>query len=366
MISGSTQYAALPPEVKQAIDNLHNQIMNHKRSVATVRVMAPALLRQGEGDVAATGPSLADQLQAISQTIQELEAKLNASYQRSLQIKDLYQKSTEQSIVHGLWQTEAYASRYGVKLSTQEASKDPDITSQIRKFLEEQAAHVDQLVQVPSPYLWQTLQDLEKGAADLQQMHQALQRLHQQRQALADLGIAPVVQGQTQNLIQVARVLAHQKQRLEEVRAKYRRWEKGQDVLEQERIRELRRNEERQAKIMQAYVEAKPAAAAPADTAPSPGLFGFVPAPSTGGLFGGPSPASAPGAGLFGTTAPAPVGGGLFGSSAPAPAVGGSTTTPVPAPTGGGLFGAPAPSAPAFGSTSNKSNKSKSRGSRRK
>jgi len=79
--------------------------------------------------------------------------------------------------------------------------------------------------------------------------------------------------------------------------------------------------------------------------APAAGGFNFgAPAPATGGgLFGSPSPSSGglfgskPSSGsLFGSPSPAPTGGGLFGSS-PAPT--GGLFGSAPAPSGGGLFG---------------------------
>jgi hypothetical protein len=417
-ISTQTPYSQLPPQVKQAIDMIHEQMMKHKRSMAQVQTMAPVLLRevtQPADAAAGSGTQLLGELfNDMKRKMDEVATKLQACGREAMRVKGKYEKATTQSIVHGMWPMEALASRKGIKLTTTLEGNtsgkptNPTINDQIRQSLELQASHVDRLEKIPSPYMWQTLEDMETRLSELKNMLELIHMQVTQSKNIQDMGVASVVQSQTNLLLQVAQSITVLQHRMEDLRGKYRSWESKQNVLDQQKIIDLQHQQKRQEAVKMGYLKAAPAIAPPAapvapgggfGAAPAPGGMFGAPAPAAGGMFGAAAPAA--GGGLFGATpapafgaAPAPGGGlfgaapaaGGFGAAAPAPAFGAPAppSTPAfgasPAPAaGGGLFGAAAPApafgaapaaaAPAFGfgaSSSSTKPKSKSRSSRRK
>ena len=386
-VSSQTPYSQLPPQVKQVIDGIHEQMMQHKRSMAQVQTMAPVLLRhptQSADAAAGASAPLMEQFQKMAGALQVIESNLQACSREAACVKAKYEQTTTQAVVHGIWPMEALASRKEVKLTTIETKSNPTITEQIRKLLEFQAAHVDRLEKIPSPYIWQALEEMDDRLQELNNSTQLITTYLTQMKNIRDMGVASVVQGQTALLLQVAQQVTNLQHRVHDLRTKYRHWEKEVNVLDQQKVRDLLAQQKRDEIVKIGYLKAAsvaPPAPAPAPgAAPAPGgLFGSAPAssglfgnaptpgvgfgaaPKPGGLFGSaPAPAPATGGGLFGSTpaAPAPAaggGGGLFGSTpaAPAPAAGGGLfgSTPAPAPaTGGGLFGStPAAPAPAAG-----------------
>ena len=366
-LSSQSSYSQLPPQVKQAIDNIHEQMMKHKRSMAQVQTMAPVLLRKptqpADAAAGATSP-LVEQMQAMRGKLQEIESNLQACGREAMRVKSKYEQTTTQSVVYGIWPIEALASRKGVKLTTLEAKPNPTVTDQIRKSLELQAAHVDRLEKIPSPYMWQALEEMEVKLHELTNTTQMVSTQLTQMRNVRDMGVASVVQSQTDLLLQVAQQIKLLQHRMQDLRTKYRTWERETNVLDQQKMRDLQAQQKRDEKVKIGYLKAAvatqpPAPSAPAGygaAAPQPGgMFGAKPA-AAGGLFGGtPAPGgfgAAPkpaGGGLFGS-AQAPAGGGLFGA-APAPvAPGGFGAAPPPPALGAApAFGAALGAAPAFG-----------------
>lgn len=375
IITASTPYSALPPEAKRAIDTIHDEIMRHKRTMNNVETMAPALLREpiNAADAAAggNGSNLQQQLQELQHSLQGLQANIVKCSQQADSLQKQMETSTTQSIMYGIWPIEAVANRRGVKLSSDQKSTDPSVRDQLERLLNEQVKHVDRMELIPSPYMWETLQDLERRLSILmQQVSMLNNELDHVSTSDEVIDVAAIVHSQTDAIARVGFMVAKVHEQMEQLRIKYRRTERGENILDKADIAEFERQRQLEQKAKQQYMKAAgqqqqaptaaPTTAAPAtsglfSTAPTPAsgsLFGRTPtpAPATGGLFGSPAPAPATG-GLFGNTpapaapAPAPTGG-LFGN-APAPA------TAAPAPSGGGLFGstpAPAPggtSAPA-------------------
>jgi hypothetical protein len=388
-VSSQTPYSQLSPQVKQVIDGIHEQMMQHKRSMAQVQTMAPVLLRhptQSADAAAGASAPLMEQFQNMAGTLQEIESNLQACSREAACVKSKYEQTTTQAVVYGIWPMEALASRKEVKLATVETKSNPTITDQIRKLLEFQAAHVDRLEKIHSPYMWQELEEMDARLQELNNSTQLVTTHLTQMKNIRDMGVASVVQGQTALLLQVAQQVTSLQHRVQDLRIKYRHWEKEGNVLDQQKVRDLMAQQKRDEIVKIGYLKAASAAppapapvAAPAPgglfgsapassglfgSAPTPGV-GFGAAPKPGGLFGStPAPAPAASGGLFGSTpAPPPAtGGGVFGSTpAPPPATGGLFgSTPAPAPAaGGGLFGstpasaeAPTVSGGLFGSTS--------------
>jgi hypothetical protein len=361
MITPSTPYSSLPPEAKRAIDIIHEEIMRHKRTIANVETMAPALLREppAPADAAAgysnNNKTLPNQLKELQHNLQTISQKLAECRTHALDLKKKCEISTTQSVLHGIWQVEVVADRRGIQLSSQKKATDPDVRTRLQKLLDLQASRVDRIERIPGAFMWETLADLEQR---VQTMLQQVSTLNRELEAACShndvIDIASIVHMQADTVARVAHAVTRVHGQMEQLRAKYHASVQGrEDILltAEMEARDRQTRLEQQAKFH--FVKAAPA------SAPAPGgLAGSIPAPAPGGgLFGSyPAPATtsafdaAPAVGLFGSTpAAAPTtGGGLFGSTpTPAPVFG---AAPAPA---GGLFGAAAPAAPtpAFGST---------------
>lgn len=405
-MAGFTPYPALSPPLKQMIDGIYQAMMQHKRTLLAVQSMEPKLLEKPsaaavmqQADAAAGPPPesqpLAVSVQQIAGQIHQLEQKLADLNDRMMRTKHGYEAATTQAITYAQWPTEAVAMRAGVTLTTNTAptssasspnASDPEqkkaeeVRQQLQILLNRAAATVDRIERMPSPYLWQCIEDME---GRVQLLMASMQNLKQAvdvppPMASGNIDVVAIARLQEDAIWKVGVMLANVHTRVEQVRQLYRNCERGADVLELANQEELRRQRQLDDKMkIQMITNLAPTAAPSAGSAPGTSLFGNTSAPPafSGGssLFGAaPSPgyslfpsnpAPSPAAGsaplAFGGSSyptatsgfaptPASTGGGLFGSSAPAPGTTGFATTPTPA------FAAPAPAfgaapVPAFG-----------------
>jgi hypothetical protein len=382
-------YSAFPPDQKRAIDMLHQAMMQHKRTILQVSTMAPKLLEipstttnQQQADAAAGQDiPLATNVHHLSTQVHHIQQQLQSVQQIVDYTKKQYEKSTLQAVMFAKWPTEAVAMRRGVPLSkpttniSSDSKTNADLQVQLRDLLDREMVHVDRVERMPSPYLWQVLEEMEQRLVSLKAQMESLNKaLDQSKQIpIENVNVTAIVKLQEQSIWKVAADIAAVHRKVDQLRHSYRMYEKGSNVLElaEQADREHQKHLEHQ--MRQQMVKAMPANAAPTPGAPPPGgtfgapsggsLFGSTPAPSSGGLFGS-TPAAPGSGGLFGNTpvppapggfgfgsAPAPAaGGGLFGSAPAAPAAPGGFLGSTPAPAAPGAFGAPAGGS-LFGST---------------
>ena len=409
-ISGSTPYSALPQDLRQAIDTIHEAMMKHKKTMINLQSMAPALLLDSQNPAqhgsilgSNSGTTSRQQQTPIAVTIRDLHQKIAVLEQatglqtRADSCKDDYEKLIKQAVMFGRWQIEALAVRRGVHLKPlptdqqqqqqQQQSTDggnpnggqTSAKAQLQAVLDRQVAHVDRLERMPSPYLWQVLEDMEKRLADLK--HHAWtvqQQLESSHRSNEPADVSSIVLTQHRALHKIEALLSKVHTQVEGLRQQYRFYEKGENVIEKANYEEKERERRLNDQIRMQYVKA--AASAPhtnsstggqapapgAFGAPTPGAFGAAPAPAFGAFGSTPTPAPAFGGfGLSSTPAPAPAFGAFGASSTPAPAPAGTSTfsfgasaNPAPAPSGTSTFGGfggastPAPAAGgAFGAT---------------
>jgi hypothetical protein len=258
----------------------------------------------------------------------------------------------------------------------------------LQHIMDMRAASVDRKENIPSPYFWEVIHNLEKRAKGITDgLHHVNLKLagmegadrngssasgfgeyhtnectpslvlFEEGQMSFPARCAKLARIQNDHFLHIASNTARVHEELELMKIRHRRMCEAQKGLGQyddpffkADVEEMRKERELQQRIIEERLSANAAAAPPA-AAPAPlgGLFGSTtPAPASGGMFGSTAPAPS----LFGSTTPAPSGG-LFGSTTPAPASGGMFGTPAP----GGSFGSTTPAAPApatgsfFGST---------------
>ena len=382
-ISGNMPYSQLPPDQKQAIDVLHNAMMEHKRTLLHVSSMAPKLLQKSvqQADAAAGQElPLVNITGQLTTEVNHLLQQLKTLQETVQYTEKLYEQSTLQAFMFAKWPTEAAASRRGITLSKPPASSNPDADMQakLQQGLDRQLAFVDRVELMPSPYLWQTLEDMDQRLQNFKGHITTLQQQleYSKRSTEEDIHVTSIVQMQNESIWKLASQWTILHNKVEQVKNSYRMYEKGDNILEMADQAERDHQQQMDHALRSHLIKTVPTGPAPAPAGgglygatPAPaagGLFGAKPAPASGGLFGAPSPAPA-GGGLFGAPAPAPAGGGLFGAPAPAAAPAGAFGAAAPAgafgapaapapggfgapaaPAGGGLFGAPA-AAPAFG-----------------
>ena len=398
-LAGYMPYSSLPQDQKNNLDTVYQVIMNHKRTILAVSTMAPKLLDTStqQADMAGGGREvpLWVTVQRLNGQVQQLENQLKSLHDSMMHTKQMYETSTTQAIHYAKWPTEFVATRAGVTLtnnidsndqnaktanaaqsSKENKKKTEEFNRRLKELLDREMTHADQIYRMPSPFLWQCAEEMEGRSrtllGQLQSLKDTLDISNQV--STEEFDVMRILQLQEQTIWKVAADLTRVHARADELRQLYNLHEKGINVLEEARQREVQYRYQRDQQVRSLMVKTLPSTLPPSSgMAPAAGasLFGKSPAPAPGGsLFGTPSkgtslfgksPAPAPGTSLF-SSAPAP-GGGLFGSTAapapsgglfgaaPAPAAGGGLFGSAPAPaTGGGLFGAaPAAAAPAFG-----------------
>lgn len=400
VVAGSTPYSQLPAEYRRAIDELHESMMRHKRSMNHVQSMAPKALlvdssfttHGGSGNnssgtsagATATAP-LQTQMASLGRTILSLQQDLRHWQARADANKVACETSTQQAYLYGRWPVEAVAVRRGVRLQPpphQDECKDADTVHRVRQLLDQQLAHVDRVERMPSPYMWQVLAAMNDRLNALReqavQYSRQLEQQSQSSQGMEPADVVSIVETQHRALCQVSNNIQHVHVEMQVLRHKYSMYEREDNVLQVEAHQERERQRKLDDQIQRMYVQASqqnpqqqqqqqasgPGPPGILGQAPAGGLFGASPAPAPSGFGFGAAPNPAPaGGGLFGNpAAPAAGGSGLFGS-APAPAAvgGGGLFGAASTPAAGGVFGAapaaPGAAAPAsafgnFGSTS--------------
>lgn len=375
VLAGNLQYSALPPDQKQAIDRLYQGMMQHKRTLLQASSMAPKLLgKHQQADMAAGTQELplASNIQKLSTQVGHLQDQIQTLRKRVDETEGLCETSMSQTYWYAKWPTEAIAARRGVQIEKSTSAVDSKTHLKLQEVIDKEMAHVDRVELIPSPYLWQVLEDMERR---IQTLKGSIGSLHKGLQSAKSVNsekitVLDIVNSQENAIIRIANSLAIVHEQVERLRADYRQREKGTNVLDAADQKERQHQQYVDQKLSEQMVKAMPTNPGPpapsggglfgSTPAPAGGLFGSAPAPS-GGLFGsspapssgafgfGSTPAPAASGGLFGST-PAPSSAGLFGSTpAPAPAPGaifGASTTPASAPSGG-LFGAPSTTTPA-------------------
>ena len=359
------QYSNLSPDQKQAIDRLYQAMMQHKRTILQVSTMAPKLLgKPQQADVAAGSQDLplVPHVQKLNAQVEQLQQQLQTLRQNADYTRELYETSTSHAFMFAQWPTEAVAVRRGVTSSKPKITMDKDTQNTLRELLDRQLSHVDRVERMPSPYLWQTLEDMEQRIralkGQMESLNTALESSTQISPESSD--VITILRMQDQAIWKIASALAAVDAEVNQVRHEYRLFERGTNVIDEADQEERQHQQYLDHKLREQMVKSLPAAGTPKPGAPSPGggMFGSAPAPSSG-LFGAPSPAP----GAFSFSAPAPSSSGLFGSNpapapsgslfglgpAPAPSGGLFGSTPAPAPGGSSLFGSNPASAPAFG-----------------
>jgi Nucleoporin FG repeat region len=392
-ISGNMHYSQLTPDMKRAIDTMHEAIMRHKRTMNDLQSMGPSVLQrpsnggptddpEGGAESAVTTP-MQHQIASLRTKLRAMQQQLSKLYTTALDQTSDNEKAVAQTITYAKWPLEALAVRKGVRLTVVEkdATKGSSISVdeekksdeaaelqvKIRDALNRGMAAVDRIDRIPSPYYWDTLQSLEQRALVLSERLAVLESQLEPPDSSywttrSDQSPATTIQ----NIIETQHVaiqrLVYQMDTLHNemhlFRLRYGQYELGENVLvrqaakKQERERQL--HEQALLHYLQASATAETSGTASTTTAatataatPSalrPSTFGTTPLTSSAG-----APATAPAFGfsaapLGGATAPAP----LFGAApaAPAPLFGTTTTNPAAAPTN--LFGSAAP-VPLFG-----------------
>jgi len=203
--------------------------------------------------------------------------------------------------------------------------------AELQAVLDRQMAHVDRLEKMPSPYLWQVLEDMEKRLRDLKYHAMTVeQQIENSTRSNEPTNVVAIIKSQNRALNKINNILGTLHARVEVLREQYRFYEKEENVLDKANWEEQERERQLNDRIRMEYVKAASTAKNSSSDqnvppgAAAPGSFG-APAPSGFGGFGAPSPA------------PTTAGGGFNFSSTPAPAGGafGGSTTPGPAPIGG-------------------------------
>ncbi|KAL9183421.1 hypothetical protein ACHAXT_004277 [Thalassiosira profunda] len=223
-LSGNTPYAQLPDGAKRAVDQIYQLMMQHRRTVASVKTMAPSLLTADDATTAGEEPSPADAAAgspvrpravssspstypaaaALPRQTMELHARIQARLRSAegnladaRQLKATAGEAAAQAKMHGAWPVESVAARRGVALSNVKAAASaatsgppsgsttpggtdapasaPNLSGManvdalaLQQIMDIRAARVDRVETMPSPYLWEVLRDFEQKVEAVQ------------------------------------------------------------------------------------------------------------------------------------------------------------------------------------------------------
>jgi hypothetical protein len=373
-IAGKMTYSQLPDDMKKRIDQVHQNMMDHKRTMNMVATMAPHRLQNRELS------NRVAEYQRDSTSIEQELHSLNGNL-RALQADA--EETLRQIVAHAMWPTEALVVRAGLRHSDEEKKDDSqqqqqEFQRQVRAALDRQMISVDRIDRMPSPYLIATIQNqqarveqLSLRAQQLQEQHEFLKQLVSGPENNQHFTLASMAHHQNTVLFRVSQLIKQVHQEVGEVSRKYARVERGNNVLDQARAEDWHRQRLLEDEAQKQYLNAASADAtpttqgqanpfggqAPAPSALGTNLFAGGQAPAPSGLFGAPS-AAAPASSAFGFTNSAPASG--------LNAFGGGTTSgaPAPPPSGQGVsFGGASTFGPSPG-ISRSSSKTRNKSSR--
>ena len=393
-LSGSTPYSQLPDNAKRAIDGIYQLMMQHRRTLASVKTMAPALLHIeidpnnsttsssgviSSADAAAGSPRrttstnnnnngvepLPQQIMTLHSQIKTLLQSAECNLNEAQQLKGRAGEAAIQAKMHGAWPIENVAARRGVALSTvrgvlggnhgQEQSGGGTATTSssnatsnnggtpasslnvsgmdnkdaiaLQHIMDIRAAHVDRIEAIPSPYFWDVLRNFEERVASVQRDVDAVRdrlAIAEEAERVQSLGgwggfgsetallltntdnfnamtslmlyeggegtqaplskrLATLARSQNDMFLHIAEKASRAHDRLDEVKARYRRFcetTKGgyyDDPFLKADIEEVSRERELQQRIMEERIATAPPPQAPPTAAPpstSGGLFG--------------------------------------------------------------------------------------------
>ena len=237
-VTGKTPYSSLPPEYQKAIDAIHESMMNHKRSMIHVRAIGPQALILSNRNEAL--PSKLKKFQQSLNTLQQDVETLNAiaKNQRALDRRVL-----EQAYLYAKWPTEAMAARRGIRLSYTEEKKEtePGIRTQLQDMLARQLPYVDRIERMPSPYLWQTLDEMLQRLKSLSEYVTTVCQQLERSKSLENSDIAnlvDVVDNQDQFIYDIRSRIHKIHRAMDKLRSTYNSFETGQNVLEKAQLEE--------------------------------------------------------------------------------------------------------------------------------
>ena len=340
-LHGKTPYNQLPPDMKKAIDTIHEAMMKHKRSTIQVQGMGPQSL------------IITNEKEALPPRLKKLHLELNVVQQKLSTLQSVttkYREAEEQIVLqayqYAKWPTEAMAARRGVRLHAQEEKKDPDMQTQLREMLEQQLQYVDRIERMPSPYLWQTLdhmhQTLNSLTDDVTNLRQELERTNVLDEDVVN--VTNVIDTQDQIIYVLRRDLHKLHYDMSKLRKTYTAVETGENVLDRAQMEEWERQKSIDEQLQIRLLRSSKDPVQSANQAPA--APGGAPATSTTGFSFGGSAAQAPTG-----TSTAPSSFSLGGSSAPAPVAGAPTQSSSTGFSFGGAAPNAAPAQSAFGAT---------------
>jgi hypothetical protein len=222
-ITSYTPYAALPDNAKRMIDQLYQQINEHRRAMYNLEHMSPALLTlpdqerniptivtpglagqkttlgrpvstmgtdgavkvAGSRASSGSGKPLPHQIRAVGSRIQLLSQQVASLLQQSQHMHDEGARTMEHATKEGAWPLEIMSARKNVTLTPlprKANSQNTQISSlagqpqqqqhdlmqdKLRQYQNQQATTVDWQEPIPSPYMWQILQRLEQRLSAL-------------------------------------------------------------------------------------------------------------------------------------------------------------------------------------------------------
>jgi hypothetical protein len=193
-VNAYTPYSALPENAKRLIDQIHSTMMAHRRTMFNVSHMSPALLslldherttpcyivtpgidpnqqqrtstHGGSTKDRITTLTTADsekkpityQLEFLNSQLLSLEQQIQLTATNAKQLHSQGQQASDNVTRYASWPCEVMAQRRGIPT----AGDNTALEAKMRQFMSEQAVqNVDWIEQIPSPFMWDTLQSLD-------------------------------------------------------------------------------------------------------------------------------------------------------------------------------------------------------------
>ena len=418
-IAGNMYYSQLTPDMQRAIDMMHTAMLQHKKTIHQLQTIGPQLLQPTTASntsnitttttKSTTTTPLQQQIEKLQQRLQQLD-EVEMPALRTM-LSQQYHASEQMHVtttLYATWPVEGLAARMGIPLQQQQQDpnhqnydpnsnaaatgttttnpshidenkekdptirySDPQVQEKIRRALMLGMAAVDRIDRMPSPYFWDIIQQLERRAQQLQaDVHrwvaQQKDHHHSQPNEWNLQAMEETIEDQHIRLCRLQQQLVPQiRDAMELLKLRYRLavGDTGDNVLDQQKIKEQQRRTQVQEQLLRQFLQAtannngNPHPAAPnATSAPAPAPAFGTPAAATTtttGLFGTPSTSTNTPSFSFGNSNNNPAASATNSSSSSAnPTTTFGSTTPAPAPLfGGGTTTTTTPAVPTFGTT---------------
>jgi len=222
------RYTDLPPHHKKAIDEIYNQMMNHRKTILQV---------QSSGVHAKTEKTaLPRKIQDGHKRLQKIEARMEESRMKVDELMETAREQSTDALAYGEWPAEALAQRHALKVP-EEKKDQSDESALWNSTLNLAMINTDRIEAVPSPCFWKRIYNMEHYLVQIEAKIKAVASPSPGLVGPSCMSISTAVQEQHTAFRGMSEAIRLLQKEVKAMQSKYDAWElDGRNVLQEARF----------------------------------------------------------------------------------------------------------------------------------